>query len=438
MGGVTISGNLEIAVKTEMGIKPRNTIMLPLDIPEVEVIGTEINERGDYIITVESTRNRAVCQHCGRQLTKFNGHNREIELRHLPILGRRVYIRIRPKRYECPKCGGKTTTEKLDWYESKSPHTKAYDHHLMLSLINSTVEDVSHKEDVGYKAVEGAIARCIQTKVNWDEFTNLQVIGIDEIAMRKGRQNYVAIITTQQEDGQVAVLGVLADRKKETVRAFFETIPAHLQLTMQKVCTDMWDGYVNAVEEFAAAHKALSLEVVVDRFHVAKNYRECVDKVRKKECRRLKAELPAEEYEKLKGVLWIVRKNNCDLTDIEREQLNFLFEHSPDLKLAYTFREELTSIFELNLTVDKGKDRLIKWSNKVRSSTLACFDKFLVTLDNWIDKIANYFSDRLSSGFVEGLNNKVKVLKRRCYGILQITTLFQRLYLDLEGYRIFA
>ena len=438
MGGVTISENLEIAVKTKMGIKAKNTIMLPLDIPDVEVIGTEINERGDYIIKVESTRNSAVCQYCGRQLTKFNGHNREIELRHLPILGRRVYIRIRPKRYECPNCGSKTTTQELDWYESKIPHTKAYDRHLMLSLINSTVEDVSRKEDVGYKAVEGAIVRCIHIQVNWDEFTHLNIIGIDEIALRKGRQNYVALITSQQEDGRVAILGVLADRKKETVRAFLESIPARLRPTMQKVCTDMWDGYVNAVEEFAAAHKDVSLEVVVDRFHVAKNYRECVDKVRKKECRRLKAELTAEEYEKLEGVMWIVRKNNGDLTDMEREKLNFLFEHSPDLKLAYTFREELTSIFELNLTVEEGKDRLIKWYHKVRGSTLTCFDKFLTTLDDWIDKIANYFSDRLSSGFVEGLNNKVKVLKRRCYGILQITTLFQRLYLDLEGYRIFA
>ena len=300
MGADTISENLEIVVKTKMGIKPRNTIMLPLDIPDVEVVGMEINARGDYIITVESTRNSVICQHCGSRLTKFNGHNREIELRHLPILGRRVYIRMRPKRYECPHCGGKTTTQKLDWYERKSPHTKAYDRHLMLSLVNSTVEDVSHKEGVGYKAVEGAIARCIHTQVNWDQFTNLKIIGIDEIALTKGRQNYVALITTQQADGQVAILGVLADRKKATVRAFLETIPARLRLTMQKACTDMWDGYVNAVEEFAAAHTDVSLEVIVDRFHVAKNYRECVDQVRKKECRRLKAELPAEEYKKLK------------------------------------------------------------------------------------------------------------------------------------------
>ena len=412
--------------------------MLPLDIPNVEIIGTEINEDGDYIISVESTRDHAVCQHCGNQLTKFNGHNREIELRHLPILGRRVYIRIRPKRYECPHCGGKTTTQKLDWYERKSPHTKAYDRHLMLSLINSTIEDVRRKEDVGYKAVEGAITRSIQTQVNWDEYTTLKIIGIDEIALRKGRKNYVALITTRQENGQVAILAILPDRKKATVRAFFERIPPRLRSTMQEVCTDMWDGYVNAAEEFAAAHEDVALEIIVDRFHVAKHYRESVDKVRKKESRRLKSELSAEKYESLKGIMWIIRKNNRDLDDAEREKLKLFFEYSPDSERAYAFREELTSIFERDMTVEEGKDRITKWAEKIRRSDLTCFNKFLTMLENWIDKIAAYFSNRFNSGFVEGLNNKVKVLKRRCYGILQTTTLFQRLYLDLEGYRRFA
>jgi transposase len=171
--------------------------------------------------------------------------------------------------------------------------------------------------------------------------------------------------------------------------------------------------------------------VVVDRYHVAKNYRECVDKVRKRECRRLKKELPETEYEEINGVMWIVRKNNKDLTSDEREKLNRLFEYSPDLKLAYMFREELTSIFEMQMTKEEAKKRLIKWQDKVRRSASTCFD-------NWLDKTANYFVNRLSSGFVEGLNNKAKTIKRRCYGILRVTTLFQRLYLDLEGYRRFA
>jgi transposase len=421
-----------------MGSKSRATISLPLDIPHVDVLSVEMNEQGDYIITVESTQIDTICQHCGGKITKSNGHGRWIELRHLPILGHRVYIRLRPKRYECPHCDGKTTTQTLDWYETKSPHTKAYDQHLMLQLVNSTVEDVSRKEDVGYDAVEGAIERCIHTTVNWDAFDELSVIGIDEIAMTKGRGNYVALITTQQADGHVAVLAVLPDRKKETVRQFLETIPKRLRRTMETACTDMWEGYVNAVKEFADAHPEVSIEVVVDRYHVAKNYRECVDKVRKQECRRLKQELSETEYEEIKGVMWIVRKNNADLTPEERQKLRRLFEYSPGLKLAYTFREELTAIFEMRLTQEEARKRLIKWADKIRHSTLTCFDKFLTTLDNWLDEIVNYFVNRLSSGFVEGLNNKVKTVKRRCYGILRVTTLFQRLYLDLEGYRRFA
>jgi len=308
----------------------------------------------------------------------------------------------------------------------------------MLQLVNSTVEDVSRKEDVGYDAVEGAIERCIRITVNWDEFKELSIIGIDEIAMTKGRGNYVAIITTQQADGHVAVLAVLPDRKKETVRQFLETIPQRLWGTMETACTDMWEGYVNAVKEFAAAHPEVSIEVVVDRYHVAKNYRECVDEIRKRECRRLKKELSETEYEEIKGVMWGVRKNNENLTSDERKKLNRLFDYSPELKLAYTFREELTAIFEMRLTKEEAKKRLLKWADKVRRSVLTCFDQFLKTLDNWLDEIVNYFVNRLSSGFVEGLNNKVKTIKRRCYGILRVTTLFQRLYLDLEGYRRFA
>jgi transposase len=421
-----------------LGLKSLNLITIPLGIPGVKVLGVELNERGDVLITVESTQEYTHCRCCGCRITKFHGHDQWIELRHLPVLGRRTYIRLQPKRYVCDSCGGKTTTQRLDWYETKSPHTKAYDQHLMLQLINSTVEDVSRKEDVGYDAVEGAIARCVQVQVNWDEFDELGTMGIDEIAMTKGRENFVAIITTQQADGHVAILAVLPDRKKETVRQFLETIPQRLWPTMETVCTDMWDGYVNAVEEFAEAHPEVSVEVVIDRFHVAKNYRDCVDKVRKRECRRLKKELSEEEYDEIKGVMWVLRKNNKDLTPDERKKLNRLFDYSPELKLAYTLREELTAIFEMQLTKKEAKRRLTKWRDKVKRSLLTCFDKFLTTLENWLDKIANYFVDRLSSGFVEGLNNKVKTIKRRCYGIPRVATLFQRLYLDLEGYRRFA
>ena len=96
---------------------PRQTeIRFPLDIGDVKVLKTEMNVQGDYIITVESTQTSTACRKCGREINKFYGHDKWVQLRHLPILGRRVYIRLRPKRYECPYCEDHpTTTQRLDW-----------------------------------------------------------------------------------------------------------------------------------------------------------------------------------------------------------------------------------------------------------------------------------------------------------------------------------
>jgi transposase len=112
--------------------------------------------------------------------------------------------------------------------------------------------------------------------------------------------------------------------------------------------------------------------------------------------------------------------------------------NSPSLKLAYDFREELTAIFEQDLTKAEATQAIKKWGENIETSELTCFDPFLTTLDTYLDEITNYFLQRESSGFVEGLNNKVKVLKRRCYGLRNLAHLFQRLFLDLEGFHLFA
>ena len=98
----------------------------------------------------------------------------------------------------------------------------------------------------------------------------------------------------------------------------------------------------------------------------------------------------------------------------------------------------LTSIFELPLTKAEATQRLRAWKQLVQASELDCFDSFLSTLDQRLDEITNYFVDRKNSGFVEGLNNKIKVVKRRCYGIFNVGHLFQRLFIDLVGYEQFA
>ncbi len=413
-------------------------LTFPLDIPELMILKTETNKQNDYIITVESTKQRTRCRRCGREISNFHGYDKWVKLRHLSILGRRVYIKLQPKRYRCPHCeGGPTTTQQLDWYNARSKQTVAYEKHLMLQLVNSTIEDVSRKEVIGYDAVVGVLNRSIEDGIDWGQVSELGTIGIDEIALRKGHSNYVAVITCQQANGQVLLLAVLPDRKKDTVRAFFDNIPARLRPTIHSVCTDMWIGYSNAAQEYATAHEDVSLAIVVDRFHVAKNYRAGVDQLRKQTCRQLKKILSEEDYEDIKHVMWACRKNHCNLYPQERQKLLHLFELAPGFKQAYTLREELTAIFEMNLTKEQAEQRLRQWQTKVENSGLTCFDEFLKTLANWLDKISNYFVRRLTSGFVEGFNNRLKTLKRRCYG-LNIGHLCRRLRLDLSGYTLFS
>ena len=326
-----------------------------------------------------------------------------------------------------------TTTQRLSWYEPKALHTKAYEQHLLLQLINSTIADVCRKEDLTPDALEAIVNRWLSTEIDWQQVKPFSVLGIDEIALTKGHGDYVAVLTARRDNGEVEPLAVLADRKKETVRAWLAAIPEPLRRQITTVCTDMWEGYISAVRE--ALPKAA---VVIDRFHVAKNYREAADDLRKSELKRIKQELDKEQVKTLKGTLWPFRKRASDLTEEEQRRLEVLFEHSAALKQAYDLREELSRIFDTARSKAEGLRRLKGWCKTVRESGLSCYDRFLNLLDSRLALIANYFHHRHSSGFVEGVNNKLKVLKRRCFGIINIKHLFQRITLDFRGYERFS
>lgn len=409
-------------------------ISIPLDIPDVQVLKTELTRAGELILTVESTLTSTTCRRCGRTITEGNGHDEARLLRHLPILGHPVYLRIRPKRFRCPHCDGHpTTTQKLDWYDPAALHTKAYERHLIVLLINSTLTDVAAKEDVTYDALLGVMNRWIGCTVAWETLPAFETLGIDEIALTKGHGDFVAVLSARTSSGEVHLLAVLPDRRKATVVAFLTAMPATRQAQIRTVCSDMWEGYVTAAQE-VLPHAT----IVVDRFHVAQHYRDGVDSLRKQEIRRLREELPQHQRDDLKHTLWPFRKRPADLSETEQERLERLLGHSPALRRAYTLREELTRIFDTARSKADGLRRLGFWRQRVARSGLTCFEAFLKLFDRWGDLIGNYFVHRQSSGFVEGLNTKLKVLKRRCYGLKHVGHLFQRLTLDLDGYRRFS
>src|SRR5215210_3376949 len=409
-------------------------VSIPLDIPDVCVLQIDLTQANEFIFTVESTLSSTTCRRCGRTITDQHGEERSRLLRHLPILGRVVYLRIRPKRFRCPYCDDHpTTTQELEWYDPNALHTKAYERHLIVQLVNSTVTDVVAKEDVSYDALLGILDRWIATTVDWQTLEAFSVLGIDEIALKKGHRDFVAVLTAKTASGRLHVLAILPDRLKATVVAWLQAIPEEHRRRIHTVCTDMWEGYVSAVQE-ALPHAT----IVIDRFHVARHYRDSVDQLRKQEVRRLRATLPDELQDDLKHILWPSRKRPTDLNDEERAQLDRFLVHSPALQQAIRLREELTTIFDTARSKADGLRRIRCWRQRVSKSGLSCFDSFLTLLDTWLDVIANYFIDHQTSAFVEGLNNKLKVLKRRCYGLCNLGRLFQRLTLDLDGYRRFS
>lgn len=147
--------------------------------------------------------------------------------------------------------------------------------------------------------------------------------------MRRGHRDYVVLITTPLKEQGVEVLAVLPDRKKETVVKFFASIPIRLRNTIERVCTDMYLGFVNAArEQLPRAH------IIIDRFHVARAYRHCADLVRRQELKLLKKKLSKKEYAQLKGAMWAFRKSPEQLNDEEWDLLQCLFAYSPKLQKA--------------------------------------------------------------------------------------------------------
>ena len=409
-------------------------LQIPLDIADVKLEKVDTSTTKGIVITVSSTLKGATCQQCGKTIDRFYGYGKEITLRHLPIFETAVWIKIKPKRYQCPDCDTRpTTTQTCSWYDSKSPHTKVYEQWLLRDLINSTITDVSMKRGIGEGAIEGIINRLMSRQVDWQNIQSIPLLGIDEIALKKGHKDFVVIISAINAQGNKHILAVLPDRKKDTVKAFLSRIPAAQKATIQRVCTDMYEGYSNAVYETLP-----KVIVIIDRFHVAKNYRACADKARKAAMHALNETLSDRDTAELKGAMWAFRKRWQDLTMEEQIILLTLFRHAPSLQDVYVFRETLTAIFNSHLTKAQAVGKLETWITQVQANGLSCFDPFIKTLQKWMTEISHYFIQRQSSGFVEGLNNKIKVIKRRCYGIYNLGRLFQHIWLDVEGRRLFG
>lgn len=228
-------------------------------------------------------------------------------------------------------------------------------------------------------------------------------MSLDEIALKKGHDNFVLVIGAPEDS---YVVDLLTDRRKETLETWFDHLTPDERTAIQVVCIDMWEPYCLAVEA-----KLPGVEIVVDRFHVMKNLNHALTLAR----REIQRHASSEVKEQLKGSRWVLVKNQADLTPEEQEKLNTLYQISPELKTSHQFKEQFRAIFELTDRSEATR-QLADWSTRVESSGLKAFQSLVTTLHNWNDYILNYFHERLSNGFAEGMNNKIKLIKRRGFG----------------------
>lgn len=205
---------------------------------------------------------------------------------------------------------------------------------------------------------------------------------------------------------------MLESRDKATLKAWLQQgLASGLLGELEEVTTDMWDAYAAAAGEVLGSR----VRIIVDRFHVMKNFQDCLDKAR----REIQRELPKSDAVELKGSRWLWLTNAEKLSVEERQELDRLKRQFPELGRLSDHREELRGIFEDReiRTAAVGTIHLKQWVAKGRQMGLAALEPFYRMLENWMKKIANYFLTRSSNGRTEGFNRNLRCLLWRACGM---------------------
>ena len=207
------------------------------------------------------------------------------------------------------------------------------------------------------------------------------------------------------------VLDVLESREKAAVVAWLEANKSGLLKELNEVTIDMWDAYAEATREVFGD----AVVVTIDRFHVMKNFQQRLDEAR----REIQNQLPKERAVELKGSRWLWLTNPRNLTPEKQTELEGLKNNFPALARLSEHREALRKIFE------DGRSRqpesaivwLRRWCEQGKTLGLKALEKFNGTLENWMEKIANYFVSRSTNGRTEGFNHGLRAILWRAYGM---------------------
>ncbi|MBA2726771.1 MAG: ISL3 family transposase [Parachlamydiaceae bacterium] len=323
--------------------------------------------------------------------------------RDLHLSGRMCCIEIDIKRFECKGCHA-TLTEPLSFASPHRRYTSRFEQQVYECCQETNASYTASKFRINDKtATEIYQSMARQKQENLSLGLSTRIIGIDEIAMHKGHKVFVVVITDVTNK---RVIDVLKDRKKAALETYMAQWDNDFKAGVQFVAIYLWGPYRSVVESILPNAKA-----VADRFHVMQNLNKALDNCRKQAKRENK------NVDIWKNAKYVVPKNREDLTDEQAEMLDKVLTVSPELKMCHEFKESFRSIFD-SKDRESGSKELSSWAISIVRSGVSKYYTFVKTLLNWEENILNYFEERVSSGFVEGVNNKIKLIKRKAFGFV--------------------
>jgi transposase len=391
-----------------------------LDLPDLIVTGLEADEtRQQLIVFCTHAVEVALCPTCHTLSSNIHEYSKRC-VRDLAWAAKSCHIEFLARRFYCETCEC-PFREELEWLPRCSRLTKRYRANVFAQCQKTTIQAVHQKEGLGYKTVERLYYTLADQQTQQIQPGPVTKLGIDEFAIKKGHDSF-ALALSDLEAGRV--IAVLPDRKKETLETYLRTWTDAQRAGVLEAAMDLWEPYAQAVSACLP-----NARIVADRFHVMKNLNDQVTAAR----REIQRTLPEDSKQTLKGCRWLLVRNHADLSSTDQQKLDAMFAVSDSLKQLHGLKEDFRAIFETDLTPEEATPKLEAWMAAVETSGLTKLSKFVSTLKNRFEHILNYFRHRLTSGMVEGLNNKVKVIKRCAYGFGNFEHFALRILVECDG-----
>lgn len=348
------------------------------------------------------TKEKPSCPHCGSICTKINDRTTR-KLRDLNISGREVYLLITLRQFLCLKCGS-CPTEKVGFADPNKSYTHRQAKYVFELCKKQSYKEIGAIVNMHPKTVERLVLEICKNNLHMPErYARLKRLGIDEQSHRKGKKNFICLLTNL-DTGEIVDL--LPNRRKETLIAHFKQLGEPFCQQITDVSCDIWSPYISTIETCFPQST-----LILDRFHVTKLLNESLNLVRKQLRKDFKDQLA---YKKLK---WIIFKQYHLLSDDELDELEKAFILAPQLQEYYFLREDFHHILDNQTDVNLAIVALDNWVEQIHQKQIVVFDTFCKTLKHYKRYVANYVKNKLSNAVTEGLNNLVRSIRRCSFGM---------------------